>query len=86
MDNFVSQVRNFVTSLYERGALAGRTQQQAFFVQARPIADTDGGFRLRFGLAMDKPGEFVEAEIDVESGRGGRIRHSPVIEAEQLFS
>jgi phage tail sheath protein FI len=77
------QVRAFLNGLFERGALAGATPAQAFFLATRRSA-TEPELELRFGLALDQPGDFLNYEIHY-GVHGMRTRHVPALEAERLL-
>ena len=79
-----AQVRAFLDGLHERGALAGATPAQAFFVVARRGAGAEPEISLRFGLALGKPNDFLVHEI-CYGPTGTRTRQVPALEAEQLL-
>jgi Bacteriophage tail sheath protein len=81
-ERFALDVQRFLSDLRGRGALAGAYDDQAFAVR-RMSSEAPGIGRLRVGLALDVPGEFLH--YDFELGRGIRTaRHVPALEAEQL--
>jgi phage tail sheath protein FI len=79
-----AQVRAFLRGLFERGALAGTTEAQAFLLTTRRTAGVPPEVMLRFGLALDKPGDFLIHEIHYGAD-GMRTRHVPSLEAERLL-
>jgi uncharacterized protein len=78
------QVRTFLTGLFERGALAGSTWAQAFFVEAHGDARTEPALTLRYGVALHNPSEFVVYEVHYRRD-GTTTRQLPALEAEQLL-
>jgi phage tail sheath protein FI len=79
-----AQVRAFLNGLFERGALAGATPAQAFFLATRRSATAEPEIELRFGLALDQPGDFLNYEIHY-GVQGMRTRQVPALEAERLL-
>jgi hypothetical protein len=78
------QLRRFLDELLRHGALRGATASQAYFVEAR--RGTDGFVPgLRFGIALDEPGRFVEYTVDLAGERAARVHRARGIEAEQLL-
>jgi hypothetical protein len=59
------QVEHFLTGLLERGALAGANPAQSCFVR---IEEQVAPACLRFGIALDRPGEFIEFTVPVAEG------------------
>lgn len=84
--DLVTQVEAFFATLFERAALAGHTPHQAYCVSTHPRAGGAAGFRLRFGFALHRPGDFAEYVIEVEAGRPCTLEPAPAFEIEQLFS
>ncbi len=56
------QLQQFLGGLHERGVLAGARPDQAYFVDL-PRVDADPGAAIRFGFALDRPGEFINAAV-----------------------
>jgi hypothetical protein len=79
-----AQVRAFLNGLLERGALAGAAPAQAFFLATRPSAGAEPEIELRFGVALDKPNDFLIHEIHY-GVYGLRTRQVPAVEAERLL-
>lgn len=77
-ERIASQLDDFLRALYARGAFTGSAPAQAFFVAPH-------GARVRFGVAMRQPGEFVGFELELGDARA-RLRPLPVVEAGQLAS
>jgi hypothetical protein len=81
-EEFEVLVTRFLDDLRMRGALVGEARDRAFAVRA--IAGARAGTsRLRVGIALDKPGEFLLYDFDL-GGDGCVARAVPVLEAEQL--
>lgn len=77
-------VRQFLMGLHEQGALAGHTPAQAFHLGVdRPGPDLPATIRLRLGIALRRPGEFLRYEFIYEPDRQ-TVRRAPAQEAEQL--
>lgn len=78
------QVRTFLAGMFERGALAGRTPAQAFFVEALSDAGTERALVLRYGVALHEPSEFLIYEVHYRRDRT-TTRLVPALEAERLL-
>ena len=79
------QVRAFLRSLFEQGALAGRNPQQAFFVEAQRPPSRETDLILRLGFALHAPNELLVYEIGYRAS-GSRLRQIPSLEVAQLLS
>jgi hypothetical protein len=79
-------VGNFLAALHSRTALVGDSPAQAFFVQLKPGNSPTEPVVLRFGVALHKPGEFIEASVPIAPGRVPVAKRSYGIEAQQLFN
>jgi hypothetical protein len=79
-----AQVRAFLEGLRERGALAGASPRQAFFLTTRRGAGVPAEIELRVGLALGKPNDFLIHEIRYGKDEV-RTRQVPALEAERLL-
>ena len=79
-----AQVRAFLNGLLERGALAGAAPVQAFFLMTGRSSSAPPEIELRFGVALDKPGDFLVHEINY-GPNGMRTRQVPPVEPERLL-
>jgi hypothetical protein len=62
--DLTTQVTAFLTELFEHGAFAGRTVNQAFSVKTGPALQLDTSeLILRVGFALERPGEFQSYDI-----------------------
>ena len=58
-------IRNFLTNIWQQGALAGATPEDAFFVNIglgttmTPVDILDGWMRINIGIAVTRPAEFI---------------------------
>jgi len=60
----VAQVTLFLEALFDSGAFAGRRPEQAFFVKLQAaLQGEDRELVLRVGLALERPGDFLEYDI-----------------------
>ena len=80
-----AQLRRFFDDLYLRGALEGRTPEQAYYLHPSQSAP-DAGTALRLGFALAEPGRFAEYSIELEGENPGRLLPLGAIEAAQLYS
>jgi phage tail sheath protein FI len=80
----VAQVSTFLEGLFDRGAFAGRRPEQAFFVKIQgAVQGDDRELVLRIGLALDRPGDFLQ--YDIVHGAGSSLaRPAPPQNATQL--
>jgi len=78
------QIRRFLDDLHRHGALRGQSAAQAYFVEARAgAANIVPG--IRFGVAFNEPGRFVEFSVDLAGTRAGRVQKARGFEAEQIL-
>jgi Bacteriophage tail sheath protein len=82
LEHFGLDLQRFLSDLRRRGALAGGHDDQAFVVR-RLLGSAPGVTRLRVGLALDTPGEFLYYDVEIDAGACA-ARHVPALEAEQL--
>jgi hypothetical protein len=80
-----AQLRRFFDDLYLRGALEGRTPDQAYYLHPSQSAP-DARSALRLGFALAEPGQFAEYSIELEGEKPGRLLPAGAIEAAQLYS
>ena len=58
-------IRNFLTNIWQQGALAGATPEDAFFVNIglgttmTPVDILDGWMKINIGVAVTRPAEFI---------------------------
>ncbi len=79
------QVEQFLGGLWERDALVGADASQAFYVRAREEDDSVAVPRLRFGMALERAGKFVEVEILLTHERRPVARLVAGLEAEGML-
>jgi hypothetical protein len=64
--------------------LRGQSAAQAYYVESRKgAASVAPG--IRFGIAFDDPGRFVEYAIDLAGARAGQVYKARGFEAEQIL-
>lgn len=76
------QVRQFLSSLFERGGFAGSSATQAWFARVEQGRATP---LLRVGFALDRPGEFVEVEVALTAGSTPAAQFAAALETNQLM-
>ncbi|HSG64007.1 MAG TPA: hypothetical protein VLD39_03370 [Gammaproteobacteria bacterium] len=82
----VGQIGAYLHELYEAGALAGGRPEQAYFVKIKAaIAGEQGEIVLRFGVALDRSGEFQIYDLIHRAG-GSVARPAPPSELAELAS
>ena len=85
LDRAEWQIRRFLDELHKHGALHGQSAAQAYFVEARQeTGSVVPG--IRFGIAFDESGRFVEYSIDLAGARAGQVHKARGFEAEQILS
>jgi hypothetical protein len=78
------QVQTFLERLFEQGALAGRTADQALHVRAARTPAPAAGVTLRVGFALQKPHEMLVYEYHYDRS-GTLLRYAAGLEAERLI-
>lgn len=64
-----TMIRNFLTNLWQEGALAGAQPEDAFFVNIglgttmTPVDILDGRMKINIGLALTRPAEFIIIQL-----------------------
>lgn len=78
------QVQTFLERLFEQGALAGATAEQALQVRADRTLAPAAGVTLRVGFALQTPHEMLVYEYHYDR-TGTLLRYAPGLEAERLI-
>lgn len=78
-----AQIDDFLRGLHERGAFAGTTPAQAWYVRAG--GDSRDRAPIRFGMAFRRGGEFASFELELGDG-GPLLRALPAVEVDELTS
>jgi hypothetical protein len=82
----IEEVRQFLSGLFERGALCGTRPEHAFFAKLQAaVQGKDREIVLRVGLALERANEFQVYDV-VHRADGSRARPAPPNEASQLAS
>jgi hypothetical protein len=76
------QVDQFLGALNQRGALAGASSAQSYFVRAECGTEPAS---LRFGVALDRPGEFIEFAVPVVAGAPPVAQLTAGLETERML-
>jgi hypothetical protein len=86
--NLQRQLQRFFAGLHQRGALKGRTPDQAYFLRiSQSVPDAAGRApELLFGIALSRPGRFEEYSIALAGEPLQRVRRVQRLEADQFFN
>lgn len=76
------QVRVFLSRLLERGAFAGATPEQGFYVRVRAAGSEETPLTLRVGFALHRPNEFLVHDFRYSTG-ATEVATAPVLDADR---